>query len=90
MCYSFAKWDKEDLYIPREKALEYCQRNHSATLATIQSDEEEAFIMRHVTGSGWLYMTMAAPGVPPKTWDNNEPVKSGIRKWPRKISSLFS
>ena len=49
--------------------------NYSATLAVIQSDQEEAFIMRYIHGHSWLFMTLKAPGQIPKTWDNGESVR---------------
>ena len=47
----------------------------SATLPIIQSDQEEAFIMRYIHGGSWLYMTLKTPGEIPKTWDNGEEVR---------------
>jgi len=62
MCYAFTRHDHGgSTSFLRADAEKYCN-DYSSTLLTIQSDQEQAFIMRHIYGNSWLYMTLQTPG----------------------------
>ena len=78
-CYSFANYyNGSNLLVFKDEAAAHCE-SFGAKLLQIESEDESAFVMKHIMGNSWLGITFGAnsnqyPPNAPQFWDDGTPI----------------
>ena len=78
-CYSFSNYyNGSNLLLFKDEAVAHCE-SFGAKLLQIESEDESAFLMKHIMGNSWLGITFGAnnnqyPPNEPQFWDDGTPI----------------